>query len=134
MGDVTESVKRLQEQEQQQRQQSDFKEELDAKELYVWICALAKQQSTDEAFMKSQLDCDVSAAPFTRALEKASHYLIMRNERVDIYSRIWCCWELYCAFTCGLLRSAKLRISGSSSLKCTTTVTSDIKDAGASNP
>eukprot|EP00931_Biecheleriopsis_adriatica_P011887 TRINITY_DN11297_c0_g1_i1.p1 TRINITY_DN11297_c0_g1~~TRINITY_DN11297_c0_g1_i1.p1 ORF type:complete len:295 (-),score=46.48 TRINITY_DN11297_c0_g1_i1:64-948(-) len=71
----------------------------------IWICATALLQSTDPNVVAMQvgLSSDPCNAPFTKALCKANKLLIVRNRACDIYDRIWCCWELYCAYTHGLV-------------------------------
>merc|ERR1712032_1672314 len=81
-------------------------------ELYLWICAFALFQSADSMVISSQLGDDPTAAPFTKALCKATHYLIVRSQEADIYSRIWCCWELYYAWCEGKLASGTFGIAG----------------------
>jgi len=65
----------------------------------LWICATALIQSTDPRVVELQVGAsfDPSDAPFTKALAEAQKVLIVRNSVCDIYERIWCCWELYCA-------------------------------------
>eukprot|EP00440_Ansanella_granifera_P032848 gb/GFBE01035637.1/.p1 GENE.gb/GFBE01035637.1/~~gb/GFBE01035637.1/.p1 ORF type:complete len:571 (+),score=114.47 gb/GFBE01035637.1/:1-1713(+) len=79
---------------------------------YLWICAFAIFQTTDPALISRQLGGDPRQAPFTRALSRADYFLVVRNDQVDIYERIWCIWELYLAFTQGFLTSDKLIITG----------------------
>merc|ERR1711862_652094 len=55
---------------------------------------------------------DPSQAPFTKALVKAEQFVIVRNNVADLYSRIWCCWELYLAKVHGLTSTSKLLVTG----------------------
>merc|ERR1712046_268895 len=64
----------------------------------LWICAFALNQGGNIA---AQLGADPRNAPFTRALACAESFLVVRNRAVNIYTRIWCCWELYCAYLLG---------------------------------
>jgi len=66
----------------------------------LWICALALVQSTDPDLVAIQVGVgdDPSHAPFTRALAQADKILVVRNQQVDIYGRIWCCWEMFTAY------------------------------------
>jgi len=86
----------------------------EAEDLHIWICAFALEQSDDPTKIVDQLGTDPSKAPFTKALRKAAHYVMVRNLETDIYSRIWCVWEIYCALEFGLLSSDKFRIAGPS--------------------
>lgn len=38
---------------------------------------------------------DLSESPFAKALEKASHLLVVPNPTVGVYSRLWCVYEAY---------------------------------------
>jgi len=73
----------------------------------IWVCAFALYQSADRAAVSAQLGRDPSKAPFTDALKCADRYLVVRNQAVDIFTRIWCCWELYCADKYGFLDQGK---------------------------
>eukprot|EP00931_Biecheleriopsis_adriatica_P061501 TRINITY_DN3697_c0_g1_i3.p1 TRINITY_DN3697_c0_g1~~TRINITY_DN3697_c0_g1_i3.p1 ORF type:complete len:467 (+),score=73.26 TRINITY_DN3697_c0_g1_i3:38-1402(+) len=72
----------------------------------LWICATALMQSSDKSKVALQVGTgtDPSKAPFTRALARAEKLLIIRNTTVDIYTRIWCCWELFIAHQQGLIQ------------------------------
>jgi len=65
----------------------------------LWICSLALIQSRDPAVIASQVGTgdDPFSAPFSKALAEADKILIVRNSTVNLYDRIWCCWELYIA-------------------------------------
>jgi len=59
----------------------------------LWISLLALNQSR----------ASVSPSPlFLYTLARAKSVCIIRNKTVDIYQRMWCCWELYLASRSGL--------------------------------
>ena len=64
--------------------------------------------------LSEQLGNDPAHAPFTEALKRANRYLVVRNDAVDVFARIWCCWELYCAAQGGFLQSDKYIVTGPS--------------------
>lgn len=81
----------------------------------LWICATALVQTTDPNIISMQVGtgADPSNAPFTRALAQAEKLLIVRNDAVDLYDRIWCCWELFVAYEQGLVhRPGCLMVAG----------------------
>jgi len=83
----------------------------------IWICATALIQSTDPSVVGLQVGAsnDPGNAPFTKALAEAQKVLIVRNNVCDIYDRIWCCWELYCASALGhTSRPGALMVAGPS--------------------
>jgi len=71
----------------------------------IWICATALIQTTDPKIIAMQVGTgtDPTNAPFTKALAAAEKLLIVRNDAVDLYERIWCCWELFVAHQQGLV-------------------------------
>merc|ERR1711971_970849 len=76
-------------------------------------------------------------APFTKALAKADKLLVVRNENEDLFERIWCCWELFMAYECGLIhRPGALMVCGPSTIDWTGQVLPDVDIATArsSNP
>eukprot|EP00931_Biecheleriopsis_adriatica_P061499 TRINITY_DN3697_c0_g1_i1.p1 TRINITY_DN3697_c0_g1~~TRINITY_DN3697_c0_g1_i1.p1 ORF type:complete len:490 (+),score=78.36 TRINITY_DN3697_c0_g1_i1:48-1472(+) len=100
----------------------------------LWICATALMQSSDMSKVALQVGTgtDPSKAPFTRALAKAKKLLIVRNTTLDIYSRIWCCWELFIAHKQGLIQKpGAVMICGPSCRSQSRSV--DIENAHASN-
>lgn len=97
----------------------------------LWICAFAVFQTTDKTLVSEQLGDDPRHAPFTRALLRAERFLVVRNRTTDIYTRIWCCWELYIAYIMGFLTSSKLSITGPNVF---TNVKHDVLSAYASDP
>ncbi|CAE8707342.1 unnamed protein product [Polarella glacialis] len=83
----------------------------------LWICATALLQSTDPATVALQVGTGVcpSEAPFTKALAKAEKLLIVRNATVDLYERIWCCWEFFLAYQqCMIHRPGAVMVVGPS--------------------
>jgi len=100
----------------------------------LWICAFALVQSSNPTVVQQQvgLSEDPSKAPFSRALRKAEKVLIVRNRTVDLYSRIWCCWELAAASEYGFLkRSGALMVAGPAAFSQDKAV--DVTHANASN-
>lgn len=80
----------------------------------LWICIFAIIQSENPLDLSEQLGNDPAHAPFTEALKRANRYLVVRNDAVDVFARIWCCWELYCAAQGGFLQSDKYIVTGPS--------------------
>merc|ERR1712032_344055 len=80
----------------------------------IWICACALLQSSDPKVVAHQVASrDPRKAPFTRALRMAEKFLVVRNRSVDIYSRIWCYWELAAAHEVGFLdKAGSLMVAG----------------------
>ena len=37
--------------------------------------------------------------PFAKALQRASHILVIPNSKISIYSRLWCVYEAYLGTT-----------------------------------
>lgn len=71
----------------------------------LWICTFALIQSDDPTVVAQQIgppDAPLSDAPFARAMQHARELLVVRNDTVDIYSRLWCVCEVYFAHTYGL--------------------------------
>ncbi|CAJ1345431.1 unnamed protein product [Effrenium voratum] len=62
----------------------------------AYVCFLSNPQNLDI----SSLLTSPSASPFALALESASTMLVIPNERVSLYTRLWCVYEAYLAFTC----------------------------------
>jgi len=71
----------------------------------LWICATALTQSTDPEAVSHQVGTgeEPSEAPFTKALAVAEKLLIVRNAAIDLYERIWCCWEFFIAYQLGMI-------------------------------
>ncbi|CAE7747437.1 unnamed protein product, partial [Symbiodinium pilosum] len=36
-------------------------------------------------------------SPFAKAMQRASHVLVIPNDTVSIYTRLWCVYEIYLA-------------------------------------
>ncbi|CAJ1390987.1 unnamed protein product [Effrenium voratum] len=79
-----------------------------------WICIFAILQSDSQKELSDQLGGDPARAPFTEALRRSNRYLVVRNDAVDVFTRIWCCWELYCAAQDGFLQSDRYIVTGPS--------------------
>eukprot|EP00435_Cladocopium_sp_Y103_P074345 s105_g48.t1 len=81
----------------------------------LWICATALIQSRDASKVSAQVGVGEhpEAAPFTRALLRAGRLLVVRNQAVNLFERIWCCWELFKAYEIGLVATpGALMITG----------------------
>merc|ERR1712190_583635 len=63
---------------------------------------MALLQSSDPEKIQEQVSVDPRSAPFTRVLQQVPRVLIVRNRKIDLYTRVWCCWELYLAYELGL--------------------------------
>ncbi|CAE8650333.1 unnamed protein product, partial [Polarella glacialis] len=104
----------------------------------LWICATALLQSTDPATVSLQIGAGVSPseAPFTKALAKAEKLLIVRNATVDLYERIWCCWEFFLAYQQGMLHrpgavmvvGPSMFVTGTREVDITSALSSNIED------
>eukprot|EP00435_Cladocopium_sp_Y103_P014307 s32_g3.t1 len=57
-----------------------------------YCCLLANPQNLD---MSTWLDGPPAESPFARAMQSASHVLIIPNSTVGIYTRLWCVYEAY---------------------------------------
>lgn len=104
---------------------------------HLWICATALYQSADPTDISAQVGTGSNPehAFFTRALSKAQKLLIVRNSAVDLYQRIWCCWELYLAYEQGMLHMpGAVMVVGPASHPSSEQEGVDIRDARASNP
>ncbi|CAE8725981.1 unnamed protein product [Polarella glacialis] len=101
----------------------------------LWICATALRQSTDPATVSLQVGAGVSPseAPFTKALAKAEKLLIVRNATVDLYERIWCCWEFFLAYQQGMIHRPGAVMQGGPSMFGIGTKEVDVTSARSSN-
>merc|ERR1740124_1613941 len=59
----------------------------------VWICAFGLLQGS-KAAIEAQLEMPLAQSPFVRALRSADIFLVVRNSRTDLFSRIWCICEV----------------------------------------
>lgn len=104
---------------------------------HLWICATALFQSSDPSEISAQVGTgsDPSNAYFTKALSKAQKLLIVRNSVVDLYQRIWCCWELFLAYEQGMLhKPGAVMVVGPVTPPSVEQPAVDIRNAQASNP
>ncbi|CAE8591998.1 unnamed protein product [Polarella glacialis] len=101
----------------------------------LWICATALLQSTDPTTVSLQIGAGVSPseAPFTKALAKAEKLLIVRNATVDLYERIWCCWEFFLAYQQGMIHRPGAVMVNGPSMFGTGTKEVDVTSARSSN-
>ncbi|OLQ15271.1 hypothetical protein AK812_SmicGene566 [Symbiodinium microadriaticum] len=58
----------------------------------LYCCLLANPQNLD---ISSLLDVAPENSPFAKALQQASHLLVVPNSTVGVYSRLWCVYEAY---------------------------------------
>ena len=58
----------------------------------LYCCLLGNPQNLD---MSTWLDAPPAESPFARAMQCASHVLIIPNSTVSIYTRLWCVYEAY---------------------------------------
>lgn len=90
-----------------------FKTQLEKPNL--WICTFALIQSNDRSVVAQQLGAPgapLREAPFVRALRHAREILVVRNSRVDIYTRLWCVCEVLFAHEFGLV-PGRVKVVGS---------------------
>eukprot|EP00434_Breviolum_minutum_P011968 symbB.v1.2.010552.t1/scaffold694.1/size172116/15 len=84
----------------------------------LYCCLLANPQNLDlEVF----LNVDPLMNPFAKALQRASHILVIPNSKISIYSRLWCVYEAYLGTTmekiCLMPATPQLRQQGTSCAK-----------------
>jgi len=64
---------------------------------HAWCCILANPQNLDiNSFVQEPRE-----SPFARALDSASHVMVVSNQACSIYTRIWCAYEAYLAYIRG---------------------------------
>jgi len=80
----------------------------------LWICAFAIRQgdASDAAEVASQIGSDPLTAPFTSALRESKSFLVVRNCNCDLYTRVWCVWEIFLAASLGKTEPGVLTITG----------------------
>lgn len=59
----------------------------------LWICAFALIQG-DFNIVRESMMMPLIDSPFIRALEEATWFVVVRNSKRDLYSRLWCVCEL----------------------------------------
>eukprot|EP00408_Alexandrium_pacificum_P060950 CAMPEP_0171157134 /NCGR_PEP_ID=MMETSP0790-20130122/1806_1 /TAXON_ID=2925 /ORGANISM="Alexandrium catenella, Strain OF101" /LENGTH=322 /DNA_ID=CAMNT_0011621469 /DNA_START=121 /DNA_END=1091 /DNA_ORIENTATION=+ len=67
----------------------------------IWICFLANPQTWTSDDLGQLLGVNAFQSPFFIALLKATTVLVVRNDRVNLYTRLWCVFELWAAHTEG---------------------------------
>jgi len=71
----------------------------------LWICSFALNQGTEE--VQEALDVpSLDQSPFILALSQATKFVVVRNAKVDLYSRLWCVCELMFASRYGFTAKA----------------------------
>lgn len=70
----------------------------------LWICAFALVQG-DRQLLENQVSgaATLAESPFVQALAQAKQFVVVRNSRSDLYSRIWCVCELLFATSFALV-------------------------------
>ncbi|CAE7352548.1 unnamed protein product [Symbiodinium natans] len=58
----------------------------------LYCCLLANPQNLD---VSALLNVPPMESPFAKAMQSASHVLVIPNESVGIYTRLWCVYEAY---------------------------------------
>ena len=77
----------------------------------LWICAFALQQG-DPSVVQEQIEVPLQESPFVLALRAASWFVVVRNSKTDLYSRIWCVCELMFAREFGFTTAHKTMVIG----------------------
>jgi hypothetical protein len=62
---------------------------------HAWCCILANPQNLDIGHLIGQ----PSLSPFALALKSATHMMVVPNTKCSNYSRIWCVYEAYLAYS-----------------------------------
>jgi len=62
---------------------------------HAYCCMLSNPQTSDIANLISS----PSTSPFARALRASSYMLVVPNQQCSIYSRIWCAYEAFLAYS-----------------------------------
>ena len=65
---------------------------------HMYVCFLANPQNLD---VSDLLDVPIELSPFAKALGAAKFVLVIPNRFLSIYTRLWCCYEAYLAYTMG---------------------------------
>lgn len=60
----------------------------------AWVCTFGVNQNADIA---GELGDSPQESPFAVVLRSALEVVIVFNDHVDLYSRVWCCYEMYLA-------------------------------------
>lgn len=63
----------------------------------AWCCIFANPQNLDI----SDLIREPCTSPFAKALNCSSHMMVVSNGQMSIYTRVWCVYEAYLAYTWG---------------------------------
>ena len=65
--------------------------------VFAYCCMLSNPQNLDIAGMISS----PSDSPFAKALRSAPHMLVVPNHKKSIYTRVWCAYEAFLAYSWG---------------------------------
>lgn len=77
----------------------------------IWVCAFAMIQG-DRVHTEELLNVPLRDSPFVIALKQASWFVVVRNSKTDLYSRIWCVCELMFARKFGFTATHKTMVVG----------------------
>ena len=61
----------------------------------VWCCALAIDQNAD--IQAAIGDGGPSSSPFAKVLQQSDEVLVVHNKTINLYSRVWCVYEMHLA-------------------------------------
>lgn len=66
-----------------------------------WVCALSIYQNEDlpDVTIEKQLGPIPSNGPFSTVLKQADHMVAIMTDLCDIYTRLWCVYEIFIAIT-----------------------------------
>jgi len=67
----------------------------------LWICFLANPQTWHADDLDQLLGANAWMSPFAVALSEADTVIAVRNPNLNMYTRLWCVFELYLAYTRG---------------------------------
>merc|ERR1719188_2063273 len=62
----------------------------------IWVCALCIDQNAD---IQGELGGSVEESPFAQVLWRAmtKKVIVLYNPEISLYTRIWCCYEIFLA-------------------------------------
>lgn len=69
-----------------------------------WVCAMSICQNNDheEVTIEKQLGPDPKYGPFATVLKQADSMIAIMTQSCDIYTRLWCVYEIYVAISLGI--------------------------------
>lgn len=60
----------------------------------AWICTFAVNQNAN---ISEELGSNPEESPFAKVMREALEVVVVFNDTVDLYSRVWCCFEMFLA-------------------------------------